>query len=203
MEYRHYIGYIPKKDLSKILEEAERLKSLVGKPREDDEDETYSMYEVTSYLRDQATTILELGKLYWKNTEPIVKTLYDNKGEDYSNEDTEFFFVNDPDLLRSISFAQMDIWCELMKKWQLVIDKVFEGKEKLSTEEQCDLVEISKLFESEAKNTRFSKRNAAPGVKSEWNKPYSNWQFNYAAVETFQKYMDFDNENNVLCVYAY
>ena len=203
MGYRHYVGYIPKKDLPKILEEAERLKSLVGKPREDDEDETYSMYEVTSYLRDQAKTILELGKLYYKNTESIVKALYDNKGEDYSNEDTEFFFVNDPDLLRSVSFAQMDIWCELMKKWQLIIDKVIEGKEKLTWEEEAELVEISKLFESEAKNTRFSKRNAAPGVKSEWNKPYFNWQFNYAAVETFQKYMDFDNENNVLCVYAY
>lgn len=203
MGYRHYVGYIPKKDLPKILEEAERLKSLVGKPREDDKDETYSMYEVTSYLTGQAKEILELGKLYYKNTQPIYDVLYKNKAEDYSSSDTEFFFVNDPDLLRSISFTQMDIWSELMKKWQLVIDKVIEGKEELTFEEQSDLVEISELFESESKNTRFSKRNAAPGVKSEWNKPYFNWQFNYAAVETFQKYMDFDSENNAICVFAY
>lgn len=203
MGYRHYVGYIPKKDLPEIMKEVERLKSLIGTPREGDEDDTYSQYEITSYLRDKATAVLELGKLGWKNTDPIVKALYDNKGEDYSNEDTEFFFVNDPDLLRSISFAEMDIWSELMKKWQLIIDKVIEGKEKLTLEEQIDLTEISNLFKSEAQNTRFGKRNAAPGIKSEWTKPYSNWQFNYAAVETFQKYMDFDNENNVLCVYAY
>ena len=48
MGYRHYVGYIPKKDLPEVMKEVERLKSLIGTPKEDDEDETYSQYEITS-----------------------------------------------------------------------------------------------------------------------------------------------------------
>ena len=39
MGYRHYIGYIPKKNLPEVMKEVERLKGLIGTPRnEEDED---------------------------------------------------------------------------------------------------------------------------------------------------------------------
>ena len=88
MGYRHYVGYIPKKDLPEIMEEVKRLKSLIGTPKEDDEDDTYSQYEITSYLQDKAKEIFCIGKLYYKNTESIYDALYKNKGDDFSNDDT-------------------------------------------------------------------------------------------------------------------
>ena len=202
MGYRHYVGYIPKKDLPEIMKEVERLKSLIGTPREDDEDDTYSQYDITSYLQDKATSILELGKLYWKNTDPIVKALYDNKGEDYSNDDTEFFFVKGDKLLLDISFAQMQIWADLMRKWEPIVNKVL-NKEKLTIDEECELLEISELFKQEYRGYDYAVRIKEKEVDLEWLKPYFKYQFNYSSVETYQKHMNFDYENNVICVFAY
>ena len=148
MGYRHYVGYIPKKDLPEIMKEVDRLKNLIGTPREEYPDETYSKYDITSYLQDKATTALELGKLYYKNTDSIYQALYKNKGDDYSNEDTEFFFVNDDKLLLNISYAQMEIWSNLMKKWEPIIKKVL-NEEKLTMDENCELIEIKELFNRE------------------------------------------------------
>lgn len=202
MGYRHYVGYIPKKDLPEIMKEVERLKSLIGTPKEDDEDDIYSQYEITSYLQDKATTVLELGKLYWKNTDPIVKALYDNKEEDYSNEDTEFFFVKGNKLLLDVSFAQMQIWADLMRKWELIINKIL-NEEKLTMDENCELLEISELFKQEYKSYDYAVKAKEKGTNLEWLKPYLKYQFNYSSVETYQKHMNFDYENNAICVFGY
>ena len=203
MGYRHYVGYIPKKDLPEIMKEVDRLKNLIGTPKEKYPDETYSQYEITSYLQDKATTVLELGKLYYKNTEPIYQALYKNKGEDYSNDDTEFFFVNDNKFLMNISYAQMEIWSEIMKKWEPIIAKIL-NEEKLTMDENCELLEIKELFNREHDHydhaVNWWKKTDFGGKDF---KPYFDWQFNYAAVETFAIHKNFDYENNVLCVFAY
>ena len=203
MGYRHYVGYIPKKDLPEIMEEAKRLKSLIGTPKKDDEDDTYSQYEITSYLRHKAKEVLCVGKLYYKNTESIYDALYKNKGEDFSNEDTEFFFVNGNTLLLDVALAQMGIWADLMRKWEPIIHKILSGK-KLTMDEKCELLEISDLFKQEYKHYDFAIKTKATGAPTlEWLKPYFSWQFNYASVETYQKHADFDYENNAICVFAY
>lgn len=202
MGYRHYVGYIPKKDLPEIMKEVERLKSLIGTPRGDDEDDTYSQYDITSYLQDKTTEILGVGKLYYKNTESIYDALYKNKGKDFSNDDTEFFFVNGNTLLLDVAFAQMGIWADLMRKWESIINKIL-NKEKLTMDEDCELLEISELFKQEYKSYEYAVKAKEKGTNLEWLKPYLTYQFNYSSVETYQKHMNFDYENNAICVFAY
>ncbi len=184
------------------MKEVEKLKSLIGQPREDDPDENYSMYDITDYLQEKATTILELGKLYWKNTDSITDALYKNKGEDYSNEDTEFFFVNGNTLLLDVAFAQMQIWADIMRKWEPIIIKVI-NKEKLTMDENCELLEISNLFKQEYKGYDYAIKAKEKQGDLEWIKPYYKYQFNYSSVETYQKHMNFNYENNQICVFAY
>lgn len=202
MGYRHYVGYIPKKDMDEVMKEVERLKGLIGQPKEDYPDENYDMYDITNYLQEKATTVLELGKLYWKNTDSICDALYKNKGEDYSNDDTEFFFVNGNTLLLDVAFAQMQIWADIMRKWEPIIIKVL-NKEKLTMDENCELLEISNLFKQEYKGYDYAIKAKEKQSDLEWIKPYYKYQFNYSSVETYQKHINFDYENNQICVFAY
>ena len=201
MGYRHYVGYISKKDLPEIMKEVERLKSLIGTPKKDDEDDKYSQYDITSYLRDKSTTILELGKLYWKNTESIVNVLYDNKGEDYSNEDTEFFIVNDNKLLLHLSYAMQKIWTNYIGEFKAALDKVInKGKEELTEEDKINLKELRAGIDEEERYYKTAIKNEPGG----WNFPaYNNWQFNYESCRVYNLHQDFDYTDKIMVVYAF
>ena len=202
MGYRHYIGYIPKKDMDEIMKEVERLKGLIGQPRDDDPNYNYDMYDITNYLSDKAITVAELGKLYYLQDETLYDALYKNKGEDYSNDDTEFFFVNGNKLLLDVSYAEMSMWTNYIKKCKDVIQKVRTGEE-LTEDDKLMLSEIYRTFDREIET--LDSANSRNRVNWSGNdlEPYYSWQFNYEAVEMFKKHESFDYENNQICVFAY
>lgn len=202
MGYRHYIGYIPKKDMDEVMKEVERLKGLIGQPRNDDPDDNYDMYDITSYLRDKATTLAELGKLYYLQDNTLYDTLYKNKGEDYSNDDTEFFFVNGNKLLLDVSYAEMNMWTNYMKECRDVIQKV-RKEEELTEDDKLMLSDIYRTFDREIETLDFANgRNRVNWFGNDLE-PYYSWQFNYEAVEMFKTHKNFDYENNQICVFAY
>ena len=59
MGYRHYVGYIPKKELPEILKQAEELRSKIGQPNPDYRDEVYSEYDVTRFMRNKAICLFD------------------------------------------------------------------------------------------------------------------------------------------------
>ena len=202
MGYRHYIGYIPKKDMDEVMKEVERLKGLIGQPREDFPDDNYDMYDITNYLSDKATTLAELGKLYYSDTDTLYDALYKNKGEDYSNDDTEFFFVNGNKLLLDVSYAEMSMWANYMKECKDVIRKVRTGEE-LTVDDKLILSDIYETFNREIVTLDFANSRNRVNWSGNDLEPYYSWQFNYEAVEMFKKHESFDYENNQICVFAY
>ena len=210
MGYRHYVGYIPKENLQKVLGHVRYLKSVIGTPRvsEDglliDEDDCYTDFDVTEYLHDQAFTLIELGKLYYENTDPIYRTLYANKGDDYSNNDTEFFFINDPDhrFLYNLSVASMECWTNFLRKAKKNLESCISSEAPLTLDQCMELQEINDLFEQEIRCQEFGTKCVA-NKKQHTFSPFSDYQFNYMAAKFYFLHEDFDYENDVLCVFAY
>lgn len=210
MGYRHYVGYIPKQNIQEVLEHVKHLKSLIGTPRPSldgfivDEDDRYTDYDITEYLQDAASSLVELGKLYYSNTDPITKVLYDSKGDDYSNDDTEFFFVNDPDhrFLYKLSVASMECWTSFLTKAKASIDSCITTKTPLSIDQCADLLEVSELFKQEIRSQEFASKCIADSKQHPFP-PFFQYQFNYEAAKIYYIHENFDYENNILCVFAY
>lgn len=148
MGYRHYVGYIPKKDLPEILKEVEELKVKIGQPKENESEEVYSDYDVTRFMRGKAIELLNLGKLYWKSQQGIYDLLYKNKTEDFSNEDTEFFLINDDRFLYNLSVECQKIWTNCLKEYKDTLKKAI-NLDKVDMNTNCNLLEIYELFNSE------------------------------------------------------
>lgn len=206
MGYRHYVGYIPKKDLPEILKEVEELKVKIGQPKENEPEEVYSDYDVTRFMRGKAIELLNLGKLYWKSQQGIYDLLYKNKTEDFSNEDTEFFLINDDRFLYNLSVECQKIWTNCLKEYKDTLKKVI-NLDKVDMNTKCNLPEIYELFDSEIRELEtaieFNKIAEEENSKFRDLAPYNQWQYNYIAVEYFLKHKEFDYENNQLCVFAY
>ncbi len=200
MGYRHYVGYIPKKDMDEIMKEVERLKGLIGQPKEDYPDETYDMYDITSYLRDKAVKVLELGKLYYSNTDSIYHTLYANKVEDFSNEDTEFFTINDDKILLHLSYAMQKIYIDYNAKYKDIIDKILQGNKGLTEEEKVHLNELLRDFNEEQNHYNTAIKTESGG----WDfAPYNQYRYDYEACRAYNLHESFDYTDKVMCVFAY
>lgn len=193
MSYRYYVGYIPKDRLEEVTKEADRLKSLIGTPKDND-DETYSMYDVTDYMQSQAIKLYCLGNLYSVRENDILDILYENKSEDYSNDDTEFFFVKDDKFIYKLSRASQKIWVDYLQGVNKALTKLLNNEE-LSEEDKRYIYELTRDIHYEQSYYEASKNVEAC--------PYNEWQFNYFACKLYQQHKNFDYKNNVLCVYGW
>lgn len=193
MSYRYYVGYIPKDKLEEITKEADRLKSLIGTPKEND-DETYSMYDVTSYMRNQVIELYCFGNMYSAGENDILNILYENKSEDYSNDDTGFFFVKDDKFIYKLSRAYQKIWVDYLQGANKVLTKLLNNEE-LSEKDKRYIYELSRNLRCEQSYYEVSKNVE--------DCPYNEWQFNYGACTLYQMHKNFDYKNNVLCVYGW
>ena len=194
MSYRYYVGYIPKDRLEEITKEADRLKSLIGTPKGNDEDETYSMYDVTDYMQSQAIKLYCLGNLYCVRENDILDILYENKSEDYSNDDTEFFFVKDDKFIYKLSRASQKIWIDYLQGVNKALTKLLNNEE-LSEEDKRYIYELTRDIHYE-----ITYYEASKNVE---DCPYNEWQFNYFTCTLYQQHKNFDYKNNVICVYGW
>ena len=194
MSYRYYIGYIPKDKVEEITKEADKFKSLIGIPKDND-DETYSMYDVTSYIRNQAVELYCLGNLYKMSENEILDILYENKSEDYSNEDTQFFFVNDDKFIYKLSRAYQKMWVDYLQKVNKALTKILDKKQ-LNEEDKRYIYNLTS-------DIRYEQACYEMAENIDNCAPYNDWQFNYAACELYQMHKNFDYKNNVLCVFGW
>lgn len=194
MGYVNYIGYIPKNKLPEIMKKVEELKAKIGKPREDNPKENYEDWEITWYLRKQATLLHEFGKLYYSENGAKVREIIErNKTKDFSDEEDEFFFVKD-DVFLELSYAYMDSQCSYVKE---IMKKLFEimNQDSPLTEEQKRIIAHIRYD--------YSKDPFSNSHKDTLKKPYDPSYFNYASCEFYMLHEYFDRENNVLCVWGY
>ena len=158
-------------------------------------------------MHDKAICLFELGKLYWSSQQGIYDLLYKNKTEDFSNDDTEFFFINDNRFLYNLSVECQRIWINCLKKYKDTLAKSISSKEKLDMDTRSELLEIVQLFDSEINGFVLTeKRLQAIAENNDTPKDllfFNRWQYNYIAVEYFLKHENFDYENNQLCIFAY
>ncbi len=185
MGYRHYVGYIEKSKYDELVKEANTLEG----------------YEKTRFMRDNAVEIIEVGKLYYKNTDDIYNLLYANKVEDFSNDDTEFFTINDDKILLHLSYAMQKIYIDYNAKYKDIINKILKkGKKDLTDVEKEQLNELLSDFEEEQRYYKTAIKNESGG----WDfAPYNEWQFNYVACRTYNLHKSFDYTNKVMVVFAY
>lgn len=194
MGYRNYIGYIPKSQLPEIMKKVEELKAKIGKPKEDDPEEKYEDYDITEYLQEQAILLHEFGKLYCnKNGEKVREIIEKNKTEDFSNEDTEFFFVK-KDVFLELSYAYMDSYCEYAREAKNKLDEMKKQNRPLTDEQKGFIAELSYDFWV----VLYHNHNR-DGVL----KPYDPSYFNYGCCEFHILHEYFDCENNVICVWGW
>jgi len=183
MGYRHYVGYIEKSKYDELVKKANTLEG----------------YEKTSFMIDNTTLVLELGKLYWKNTEDIYNLLYENKTVDFSSTDTEFFIINDNKILLHLSYAMQKIWVKYISEFNIVLDKIL-NKEELTDEEKLSLKELRSQIDEEECYLKTAIKNEPGG----WNfPPYNNWQFNYEACRVYNLHQKFDYNDKVIVVCAF
>lgn len=200
MGYRHYVGYIEKDRLPAVMKEVDRLKLLIGTPKEDDEDETYDMYDITDYLQEQAVVVHECGKLYWEDTDDIQNLLYKDKTEDYSNEDTEFFFINNTNILFDLSFVVQKKFVRFLKDKREKLEKMMNKEEVIKVSEWAELIDLVELLKQEERALELSEKLQ---VKNHPHPPYTPYQYNYEAVKLFNKFENMNTEDKVFCVFAY
>lgn len=185
MGYRHYVGYIEKSKYDELVKKADTLEG----------------YEKTSFMRDNATEILELGKLYWKNTEDIYNLLYENKTVDFSNDDTEFFVIDDNKILLRLSYAMQKIWIKYIGEFKPALDKILsKSKKELTDEEKLSLKELRSQIDEEERYLKTAIKNES----GSWDfPPYNNWQWNYEACRVYNLHQKFDYSDKIIVVYAY
>lgn len=201
MGYRHYVGYIEKDRLPAIMKEVDRLKLLIGTPREDDEDETYDMYDITEYLQEQAFVVHECGKLYWDDTDDIKNLLYKDKTEDYSNEDTEFFFINNSNILFDLSFVMQKKFVRFLKNKREKLEKLMNKEEVIKASEWAEVIDLVELIKQEERAVEVAEKLQ---LKNHPHPPYTPYyQYNYAAAKLFNKFESMNTEDKVFCVFAY
>lgn len=201
MGYRHYVGYIEKDRLPAVMKEVDRLKLLIGTPREDDEDETYDMHDITEYLQEQAFVVHECGKLYWDDTDDIRNLLYKDKAEDYSNEDTEFFFINNSNILFDLSFVMQKKFVRFLKDKREKLEKLMNKEEVIKISEWAEVADLVELIKQEERAVEVAEKLQ---LKNHPHPPYTPYyQYNYAAAKLFNKFESMNTEDKVFCVFAY
>lgn len=194
MGYRHYIGYIPKRKLPEIMKKVEEIIAKIGTPKEDDPEEKYTNWDITNYLQGQATLLHEFGKLYYnENGKKVREIIEKNKIEDFSNEDTEFFFVK-KDVFLELSYAYMDSYCEYAKEAKSKLDEMKKQDTPLTDDQKGFIAELSYDFWVNIFRNQH---------RDDVLKPYDPSYFNYGCCEFHMLHEYFDYENNVICVWGY
>lgn len=183
MGYRHYVGYIEKSKYEEIVKEADKLEG----------------YKKTSFMQDNCTSLLELGKLYYKNTEPIYNALYEHKSTDFSNDDSEFFVIDDDKILLHLSYAMQNIWANWVKPCQEILAKVIAGQE-ATKDEKATLLELSETLKREVEDFEDGEKACEKGWETP---PYFTWQFNYEACRVYNMHKYFNYTDKVMVVFAY
>lgn len=194
MGYRNYIGYIPKSKLPEIMKKVEELKGKIGTPKEDDPEENYTNWDITDYLQEQATLLHEFGKLYYnENGKKVREIIEKNKTQDFSNEDTEFFFVK-KDVFLELSYAYMDSYCEYAKEAKSKLDEMKKQDTPLTDDQKGFIAELSYDFWVNIFRNQH---------RDDVLKPYNPAYFNYGCCEFHMLHEYFDCENNAICVWGY
>ena len=206
MSYRTYLGYINKSELKNIRKEVSRLKKLIGKPKSDNTDEVYSQYDITKYMTNQAVYLIGFDKLYYMNNDTLEKLLYDNTTENFSDEDTEFYFINEKEkhFFYKLALAYQNMWIEYCNKVNCVLEKILKTDKKVKlTEQEIEILEIVQQTNTIEKNYYTTAEKQASYNNFDF-KPFNKYQFNYIAVQIYlnQRDADFDYENKILCFWG-
>lgn len=205
MGYRTYLGYIDKTNLSKIMEEVYKLELLIGTSKPNSSD-LYQKYDITEYLTSKATELIEFGNLAFLPTNDLYNFLISNKTKDYSNSDTEFYFLNDNErhFFYKLSCIQQQMWIDANKNFKNLLDKIIANNYKIDLvgEDKITLCRFKQSLEREEHMLEYSKRFYDSDTIFP---PYNENQFNYVAVETFLTFKDkaFDYDNKILCCWGY
>lgn len=198
MGYRYYVGYFSKDKMGEILKEADRLKGLIGTPKENEEDENYEYYDMFRYLIHSVEKCFEVGKL-WNDTSEndLDNLLHSNIMCDYSdsiNKEFEFYIIDNKKFFIQMSYIMQKLWC----KYLTPLKEALSGKSKIKKQDE-NIEELLRLLTAEIRICE----NSSKYVGEIDFPPFNSHQYNYLSSYYYEIHKNFDYDKYVLCVYAY
>ena len=211
MGYNHYVGWIEKRKIPKILKKVDKLKKK--KVRD---------YDIAWYLikKIDVKESKEIGKLYLNELKPLGAVLYTNKKEDYSAKGgPEFFFIDNDNKLffKKLAYTCQEIWINYLKKCDNFFQKI-TCQEELKDYNEKLIQDEKKTFMNIKNSTKIVIDDFKMTNQEEYrykSNPFYLSQSNYSAktiwehyenfdVGTIWKhYENFDYDQYELCVFAY
>lgn len=195
MGYRYYVGYFSKDKMGEILKEADRLKGLIGTPKEDEENENYEYYDVSRYLRHSVESCYEVGKL-WNDTSEndLDNLLHSNILYNYSSDEDEFYIIDNKKIFLQMSYIMQKLWC----KYLTPLKEALSGKSRTKEQDE-NIEELLRLLTAEIRICE----NSSKYVSEIDFPPFNSYQYNYLSSYYYEIHKNFDYDKYVLCVYAY
>lgn len=195
MGYRYYVGYFSKDKMCEILKEADRIKGLIGTPKEDEEDENYEQYDVSRYLRHSIEKCYEVGKL-WNDTSEndLDNLLHSNILYNYSSDEDEFYIIDNKKIFLQMSYIMQKLWC----KYLTPLKEALSGKSRTKEQDE-NIEELLRLLTAEIRICE----NSSKYVGEIDFPPFNSYQYNYLSSYYYEIHKNFDYDKYVLCIYAY
>ena len=195
MGYRYYVGYFSKDKMGEILKEADRLKGLIGTPKEDEEDENYEYYDVSRYLRHSVESCYEVGKL-WNDTSEndLYNLLHSNILYNYSSDEDEFYIIDNKKFFLQMSYVMQKMWINYLTP----LKEALVSKSRTKEQDE-NIEELLRLLTAEIRICEYSSKY----VGEIDFPPFNSYQYNYLSSYYYEIHKNFDYDKYVLCVYAY
>lgn len=195
MGYRYYVGYFSKDKMGEILKEADRLKGLIGTPKEDEEDENYEYYDVSRYLRHSVESCYEVGKL-WNDTSEndLDNLLHSNILYNYSSDEDEFYIIDNKKIFLQMSYIMQKLWIKYLTPLKEAL-----GSKSRTKEQDENIEELLRLLTAEIRICE----NSSKYVGEIDFPPFNSYQYNYLSSYYYEIHKNFDYDKYVLCIYAY
>lgn len=195
MGYRYYVGYFSKDKMGEILKEADRLKGLIGTPKEDEENENYEYYDVSRYLRHSVESCYEVGKL-WNDTSEndLDNLLHSNILYNYSSDEDEFYIIDNKKIFLQMSYIMQKLWIKYLTPLKEALDSKSRTKE-----QDENIEELLRLLTAEIRICE----NSSKYVGEIDFPPFNSYQYNYLSSYYYEIHKNFDYDKYVLCIYAY
>lgn len=195
MGYRYYVGYFSKDKMGEILKEADRLKGLIGTPKEDEENENYEYYDVSRYLRHSVESCYEVGKL-WNDTSEndLDNLLHSNILYNYSSDEDEFYIIDNKKIFLQMSYIMQKLWIKYLTPLKEAL-----GSKSRTKEQDENIEELLRLLTAEIRICE----NSSKYVGEIDFPPFNSYQYNYLSSYYYEIHKNFDYDKYVLCIYAY
>lgn len=201
----YFLGYIPKKDIKKVIKKADKIAKSIGTTDKDGSVIQYA--HLQSYLHSEIKPLYFLGTGQDLNKSIGYKILHKGILKDFSDKygygyGEHFIYRKNKNFLYALSLRYMWAYLKHLKNLTRPLKKdltKLTKKDKANLDKLCSLITWEDCqCKSALKYNSHNRRS----YMSHCITPYNENYWNYKSYKLFEICNTFDYENNVLCLYT-